>query len=76
MPYNWKFPNTHHATTLFIGGTKSKLKQKEYEFFQEGKAVEVTIRAIIYVPERLVAGICFPKTDIENDFPHITLMVS
>lgn len=75
-PYNWKFPNTHHVTTLFIGGNKSKLKQPEYEFFQEGKSVEVTIRAVIYVPEQLVAGICFPKTEIENDFPHITLMVS
>lgn len=23
-----------------------------------------------------MAGICFPPTDIENEFPHVTLMVS
>lgn len=34
------------------------------------------IRAVIYVPDKLVTGICFPQTDIENEFPHLTLMVS
>ena len=34
------------------------------------------MRAIIYVPDKLVAGICFPQIEIENAFPHITLMVS
>lgn len=38
--------------------------------------MDVTIRAIIYVPEKLVAGICFPNCEIENEFPHLTLMVS
>ena len=28
------------------------------------------------MPEKLVAGICFPEADIENEFPHMTLMVS
>ena len=36
----------------------------------------VEIRAVIYVPEKLVAGVCFPDCDIENEFPHLTLMVS
>ena len=34
------------------------------------------IRALIYVPDKLVAGICFPEAEIENEFPHLTLMVS
>ena len=34
------------------------------------------IRALIYVPDKLVAGICFPDAEIENEFPHLTLMVS
>jgi len=28
------------------------------------------------VPEKLVAGICFPAAEIENEYPHLTLMVS
>jgi len=38
--------------------------------------VRIVIRAVIYVPEKLVAGICFPDCEIENEFPHLTLMVS
>ena len=34
------------------------------------------IRALIYIPDKLVAGICFPDAEIENEFPHLTLMVS
>ena len=34
------------------------------------------IRAVIYVPDKLVTGICFPDCEIENSFPHMTLMVS
>ena len=36
----------------------------------------MTIRAVVYVPKRLIAGICFPQAEIENEFPHLTLMVS
>ena len=34
------------------------------------------MRALIYVPDKLVAGICFPQIGIENTYPHLTLMVS
>jgi hypothetical protein len=34
------------------------------------------VRAIIYVPDKLIAGVCFPDFDIENEFPHVTMMVS
>ena len=46
------------------------------EFHQEGKEVQVQIRALVYVPEKLVAGLCFPDCEIENDYPHLTMMVS
>ena len=72
----WKHPNSYHVTSLFIAGNKQKLRQPQFEFHQEGKAVPIEIRAIIYVPGQLVAGICFPECDIENEFPHMTLMVS
>jgi len=61
---------------MFIGGNKKKLSEPAYINFQEGKPVDVDIRAVIYVPDKLVAGICFPKAEIENEFPHMTLLVS
>ena len=38
--------------------------------------IDVVIRAVVYVPDKLFVGVCFPKADIENWFPHMTLMVS
>ena len=52
------------------------MNSPQAEFHQEGKDVSVQIRALIYVPDHLVAGICFPEAEIENEFPHLTLMVS
>lgn len=72
----WVMPNSYHVTSLFIGGNKSKIKTPAYEYFQEGKKVDVTIRAVVYIPGSLVAGITFPNFEIENEFPHLTLMCS
>ena len=30
----------------------------------------------MYVPEKLICGVCFPKYEIENWFPHVTMMIS
>lgn len=68
----WKLPNSHHVTSLFVGGNKAKLSQ----FFEEGKAVAVDVRAVIYVPKKLIAGVCFPLLHTENQFPHLTLLIS
>lgn len=57
---DWKLPNSHHVTTLFVGGNKQKLKSPQYVNFIENLPVTIEIRAIIYVPGKLVAGICFP----------------
>lgn len=57
---DWKLPNTHHVTTLFVGGNKAKMRHENYTTFVEGKPVDVEIRAVVYVPDKLVAGICFP----------------
>ena len=34
------------------------------------------IRAIVYIPDKIVVGICFPECEIDNEFPHLTMMVS
>mmetsp|Transcript_17475 Transcript_17475/g.12494 ORF Transcript_17475/g.12494 Transcript_17475/m.12494 type:complete len:147 (-) Transcript_17475:143-583(-) len=73
---SWVMPNSYHVTSLFIGGNKSKLKTPAYEYFQEGQKVDVVVRAVIYIPGSLVTGLVFPKFEIENEFPHLTLMCS
>ena len=52
------------------------MKQPQYEFHQEGKQVDADIRAVVYIPDKIVVGICFPECEIDNEFPHLTLMVS
>ena len=36
----------------------------------------MTIRALVYIPDRICFGICFPEFNIENKYPHVTLAVS
>ena len=36
---------------------------------------ELSISAIIYVPGRILTAICFPNLPIENEYPHMTLML-
>lgn len=72
----WKLPASHHVTSMFIGGNKAKLQDAKYLNFKEGQEIEVDIRAIIYIPDKLIVGVCFPKFEIENWFPHVTLMIS
>ena len=37
--------------------------------------MDATIKAVLYVPGRILTGVCFPKADVENEFPHLTLML-
>ena len=59
---------------MFIGGDKSKSGHKIYKYYQEDKSVDVEIRAVVYVPEKILTGICFPKAEVDNKRPHLTLM--
>ena len=38
--------------------------------------VEVDIRAVVYIPGEIVVGVVFPEIQVENVYPHVTLMVS
>ena len=49
---------------------------KFMQAYKSGEAVDVTIKAVIYVPERILTGICFPAAEVENEFPHLTIMLA
>jgi len=72
----WKAPASHHVTQRFFGGSKSPQNMKFLSSYQAGKCLGIVVRAVIYVPERILAGVCFPKAEVENKFPHLTMMVA
>jgi hypothetical protein len=71
----WKMPASYHVTQLFIGGNKSKLESPIFKNFRENKQVDIEVSGVIYVPGKILTAICFPKADVENEFPHMTLML-
>ena len=75
----FKFPNSIHVTTLFLGGNKSKTESVFFQKFQEGKPLVIEIEAVVFVPGKIICGICFFDSNdiqIENEYPHLTMMVS
>lgn len=71
----WKMPNSYHVTQLFIGGNKQKLDGNVYKAWKEGVKLDLTVKAVIYVPGRILTAVCFPNAPVENEFPHMTLML-
>jgi len=72
---SWKMPNSYHVTQLFIGGNKNALKSEIYKNYKSGEKVEVEVRAVIYVPGKILTAVVFPKAPVDNEFPHMTLMI-
>ena len=68
-------PNSYHVTQLFIGGNKNALRNDIYKNYKEGQKVDVEVRAVIYVPGKLLTAVVFPKAPVDNEFPHMTLML-
>lgn len=68
-------PASHHVTQLFLGGNKRNLEHDIYKSYREGKKVQVMIKALVYVPGQLLTAVCFPKADVDNEFPHMTLLL-
>ena len=71
---NWKQPNDYHVTQLFLGN-RANLNSPIYKNYKDGIAHDVKVNAIVYVPNRILTAVCFPKAEIDNEFPHMTLML-
>ena len=71
----YKIRPTYHVTSMFIGGGKPKTESKIYQNFEVGKIVNVPVRALLFVPGKILTGVCFPDADVENRFPHMTLLL-
>ena len=60
---------------MFMAGQKHKLESHIYKNYQEGVQEKLTVCAVLYVPGRILTAVCFPKVPVENEFPHMTLML-
>ena len=46
-----------------------------YKNYKKGKICKVRIPAVIYIPKRVLIGICFSdEAKFDTEFPHIYLM--
>ena len=69
----WHWPiHNYHITSHFNHDPEvfNTISRK----FTEDLMADINIRAIVYVENYLICGLCFPvDIDCENKFPHITL---
>ena len=72
----WKKPDDYHVTCLFMGRDDEMTEHPIYQNFEERNQVDVEILAIIVVPGKLITGICFPKYEVDNKCPHMTLLTN
>ena len=69
----YKIRPTYHVTSLFMAGKEAD--SPIYLNFEEGKRIDIPIRALLYVPGRIMTGVCFPDAEISNKMPHMTLIL-
>jgi hypothetical protein len=60
MKDKWTIPQSLHVTVLYIGGDSSKKDTDIYKKFKPGVKIDIEIRAVLLVDNRIMAGICFP----------------
>ena len=76
-PSDLSFTSDFHITSLYIGNNYRKKETKYFKSFRPGHKVEIEIVGFVIVPNKLAVAICYPDQSviqIENKFPHITLM--
>jgi hypothetical protein len=69
-------PNSWHTTCLYIGTDYSKLDSYIYKNFKEGMKIDLVTSTFVYIPNKIMASPVFLNYKlIDNEFPHMTLMV-
>ena len=75
QPAAWKKPQTWHLTQLFRGSRPANRDSAIFKNFKEGQPRSVQFRGVVFVPGRLLVGVCFQK-EVENKHPHVTLLTA
>jgi len=43
--------------------------------YQEKVSIPVVIKGVILVPGKIMVGVCFPDAQVQNEHPHMTLLL-
>jgi hypothetical protein len=75
--FGWKKPNSpYHITSMFVNRKKESMDKDEFKNFKEDVDEQIAIKGIVIIENYLMAAFCFPTcVPIENQVPHITLML-
>lgn len=83
IPKDWKSPHPSgdiwHVTTLFKGGkplNSSVTSHQVYKEFEQGKILKLYVHGLVYVPNKTIFCIISADATIDNEFPHITTLIS
>ena len=74
----FSFPRTLHVTTLVVNNDKNKIESKYYKTFEEGLKIKMEFEVLLYIPDIILAGLYFTKTELplfDINYPHMTLMI-
>jgi hypothetical protein len=75
----WKYPKESkiwHVTTLFKSGKSFIKSHPAYLYFQENKDVQLEIRGLVYIPNKIITSIIYTESPIQNEFPHMTTLLA
>lgn len=72
----WKLLPDLHMTVYFMGREEAFTDEDIYHSFEDNEQVSLRIPAIVYVPQKLMAAVCFGDQKSLNRCPHITLLTN
>lgn len=55
----WKLLPDLHMTVYFMGREEAYIDEEIYHSFENNKQVTLRIPAIVYVPQKIMAAVCF-----------------
>lgn len=71
----WKALDRYDVMQLYMANP-AYLKSPMYMNYKENEHTRVTFPAVIYVPERILIGLCFSDTaELHQKYPHMTLLL-
>lgn len=80
-PRNWKIPQIHNLTALFLKRKppKKKIEKEVFSKFEDGQNFKISVKAFAYIPGHIVTGITELDRSLHpctSQFDHLTLMNS
>lgn len=72
----WKWPNSHHIMTYFVGMKKANTTNPIYKAFETDKHYPFSFKHVVYIPGKMAAALVYldkEKIQVDSEFPYMTL---